>query len=108
MQGNRVILVGYVGRDVSAKTTVKGIKRVTIRVATHFKVKNPQGEHAVNTVWHNVVAWDKVAGFAEKCFVKGSRILVEGFLEYSTFFDATGQVRHHTNVRAQRFMNLDR
>jgi single-strand DNA-binding protein len=108
MQGNKVILIGYVGKDIVSKTLDNGDKMVSIRVATHYKSISAENAWVDHTVWHNILAWGSKAGFAERSFVKGSKILVEGFIEYNTYPDRNGHTRYTTHIKAQSLMNLDR
>ena len=108
MKGNRVLLIGYVGQHLSGKKMENGTKRVGIRMATHYEYKNDKGEKKNHTVWHNVVAWDGTAEYAERSFVKGSKIMVEGSIEYRTYDDKKGHKRYLTQIKAHGLMNLDR
>ena len=105
MNTNTVILIGYVGNNLTSKTLSQGDKKVLIRVATHQKSK---GENTLITTWHNIVAWDKIASFAENNFVKGSRILVDGQIIYRTYPDKSGHLRYITEIKANSLQNLDR
>jgi single-strand DNA-binding protein len=60
------------------------------------------------TTWHNVVAWDQQADYADGHLVKGSRILVEGRLVYGSFVGKDGVKRFTAHVRAEHLLNLDR
>lgn len=108
MQNNKVTLIGYVGNDLISSKLENGSKRVTIRMATHQSNKNASGEKVYTTVWHDVIAWDSTAEFAERNFVKGSKILVEGSIHYRSFPDKSGHIRYHTHIKAHSLMNLDR
>ena len=108
MKANRVQLIGYGGKDLATTITRKGSKKVHIRVATHYKQKKPQGEILYHTVWHDIVAWDRTAEYAECSFVKDSRIMVEGVIDYRTYPDKSGHTRYATEIRADSLMNLDR
>jgi single-strand DNA-binding protein len=108
MQRNRIILNGYVGNHLDASVCSNGNKRVSIRVATHHRSKNRNGTYIYHTTWHDVVAWDKKAEYAERTFVKGSRIWVEGAMEYRRYPDKTGHVRYTARIRAFSLDNLDR
>jgi single-strand DNA-binding protein len=77
-------------------------------MATHYSPKNHSGKKVCQTIWHDVVAWDKVAEYAEKSLVKGSRILVEGSIIYRTYPDNAGHIRYVTLISAESLMNLDR
>lgn len=108
MKTNRVQLIGYVGSDLSATTTAKGTVRVQIRLATHSPVKDAAGKTHWSTLWHDVVAWDGTAEYARRSFVKGSKIMVDGSIQYRTYQDKAGHLRYITQIRAQNLMNLDR
>lgn len=108
MKTNRVQLIGYVGSDLSAVTTPAGNKWVNIRVATHHPVKGDQDDTTWLTVWHDVVAWDSTAEYADRSFVKGSKIMVDGSIQYRTYPDKQGHIRYITQIKAHSLMNLDR
>lgn len=108
MNKNHVQLIGYVGQDISALTAANGSRRVGIRIATHYKKKVHDGEKIDTTVWHNIVAWDSTAEYAERSFVKGSKIMVEGSIDYRTFTGKNGNTVHLTQIKAHSLMNLDR
>lgn len=106
MTSNRVTLIGYVGNHLSSIKLKDGGLRVSIRVATHDNPDN--NSKCLQTVWHDVVAWNNTAVIAEKNFVKGSRILVEGSIRYNTYPDKIGHTRYKTYVNANLLLNLDR
>ncbi|MFT3749086.1 MAG: single-stranded DNA-binding protein [Agriterribacter sp.] len=108
MKTNRILLIGYVGKDLATIVTKKGSKKVSIRLATHYRKRTSNGHPLCYTVWHDVVAWDHRAEQAESTFVKGSRILVEGFIDYRTYSDKSGHTRYITEIRADNLVNLDR
>lgn len=108
MKGNRVLLIGYVGQELVTLKLRNGCTRVAIRMATHYSHKNQEGERIDHTVWHDVVAWNGTAQYAERSFVKGSKIMVDGSIEYKTYPDSTGHTRYITQIKAHSLMNLDR
>lgn len=108
MVNNHVRLIGYIGKDISATTVSTGQRRIQLRIATHYSSKQDDGTKLFHTVWHDVVAWGQTAEFAERSFVKGSKIMVEGSIEYCIYPDATGHIRYVTRVAAHSLMNLDR
>lgn len=108
MKANRVLLIGYVGQDLAMQKLTNKSKRVAIRMATHYSHKNEGGKKVDHTVWHNIVAWDSTAEYAERSFVKGSKIMVEGSIDYRTFTGKNGNTVHLTQIKAHSLMNLDR
>ncbi len=108
MKGNNTVqLIGYVGNDLRI---LKGQsnRKVLIRVATHDKYKDASGVQKQTTAWHDIAAWGKVGEFAERSFVKGSHILVQGRLVYRTYADLNGHKRYVTEISADHLENLDR
>ncbi len=107
MKGNHVLLIGYVASDLIVKKE-ENRHRTRLRVATHYPCRRPSGTHEWRTVWHDVVAWDKTADYAERNFVKGSRIMIEGSINYRSYADKMGHTRYITEITAQSLTNLDR
>ena len=105
MTTNRITLIGYVGSELKRSLAGNGHLRIALRVATHYK---KTGSDSYVTVWHDVICWERQADFANRNFVKGSRILLEGILEYRQFIDRKGHTRYHTQIKAYTLMNLDR
>jgi single-strand DNA-binding protein len=104
---NLVQLVGYVGQDLREAQTANG-HRVAIRMATHKYFTNQAGQRTDKTTWHNVVAWDGPADYAGRNFVKGSKIMVEGQIEYANFKGENGQEQSLIYIKAHSLLNLDR
>ena len=108
MQTNKVTLIGYVGNHLKTLTTIRGEKRTAIRLATHIYEKKENKTAVCHTTWHDVVAWNKVADYAERSFVMGSKMLVEGSIQYKTYADYYGHKRYITIIKAHALLNLDR
>ena len=108
MTNNLVRLIGYIGKDLSATTVSTGKRRLQLCVATHYPAIQKDGTKIYHTVWHDVIAWGKTAEYAERSFVKGSKVMVEGAIEYCTYPDQTGHIRYTARVAAHSLVNLDR
>src|SRR5690606_17905699 len=70
----KAMLLGYVGADPEIRQTAAGKKVVTFSLATQ------RNEEA--TDWHRVTAWEKTADFVEQYVQKGTRLFVEGRIQY--------------------------
>jgi single-strand DNA-binding protein len=108
MHNNHVQLIGYVGSHLLSSILPNGTKRVSIRMATHSPIKDDSGKKRTQTTWHDVVAWNGTAAYAERSFVKGSRILVVGSINYREYKDKAGHTRYYTQITARSLVNLDR
>ena len=80
---NKIILVGNVGRDPEVRTTQNGTKVAHLSLATNRYVPGDDGES--RTDWHRLTLWSKLAQFAEDYVRTGSRVYVEGRLEYDSY-----------------------
>ncbi|UAY55680.1 single-stranded DNA-binding protein [Arachidicoccus terrestris] len=108
MQHNLVRLIGYVGADLKVKTVSNGSKMAIINVATHDFLRREGDEKIYSTSWHQVIAWGGYAEMAERSFIKGSHILVEGSLRYRKYTDDKGEEHLVTEIKAHSLINLDR
>lgn len=108
MQSNKVILIGQVGKDLDTRTMPNGDRRVALRVFTRYQTKDDAGKAHWHSQWHDIIAWKEPAMYAERNFVKGSRILIQGSIEYRTYLDKAAHKRYLTRIRAVNFENLDR
>jgi single-strand DNA-binding protein len=110
MYQNRVLLIGFTGRDAEARTLSNQAVQVVISLATRSSYKSKQsGEQVARTEWHQVVAWGKLGEFAAS-IKKGSLIAVEGELRSREYPDKTyAEVRRRVwEIRADSILKLDR
>ena len=67
-------------------------------IATTTRYKNNE-----KTEWHRITAFGKTAELVAEYIRKGSFLMVEGRIQYSTYQDkTTGQERHSTDIIADR------
>lgn len=84
MAVNRVILVGTLGVNPAIGQTQNGKDYANFSLATSKKWKTANGEKQEKTSWHQISCWGsltKVCQYLEK----GSKIYLEGELEYGTY-----------------------
>ena len=100
---NKVILIGYVGRDPEVRTMQGGGKVVNLSIATSesWKGRNT-GERREHTEWHRVVIFNEgLAQVAEDYLRKGSHVYLEGQLQTRKWSDQQGNDRYATEVVLQ-------
>jgi len=90
---NKVMIIGYLGRDPDMRFTPSGRSVSNFSVACNHTWKSNDGEKHVETEWFNIVAWGKLAEISKQYLVKGSRVYVEGRLQSRTWQDNKG-VQH--------------
>ncbi|MGC4038338.1 MAG: single-stranded DNA-binding protein [Chitinophagaceae bacterium] len=108
MRTNNVVLIGTIAKHLEVKKTEKGERRVAIRLRTAYRKERGLEKGTWVTQWHDVIAWGQIADFIQRNFVKGSKVLVEGSINYRTYPDQTGHLRYVTIIDAYSCMNLDR
>jgi single-strand DNA-binding protein len=78
---NRVMLIGFVGRDPEMRRTADGVPVTSFSVATTRRWITPEGDHGEATDWFNVVAWHRLAEVCATHLRQGTRLYLEGRLE---------------------------
>lgn len=102
---NKVFLMGNLGKDPEIRVFPSGGKCATFSLATSKRYRDQNGEQKEQTQWHTVKVLGKSADTIQQLGVKkGTQMLVEGELNYSTWTDqTTGQKRYSTEVVAFTF-----
>ena len=100
---NKIILIGNLGRDPESRTFSNGGKVVKFSLATSENWTR-DGERQERTEWHNVVIYDeKIGDVAQRFLRKGSKVFIEGAMQYREYDDANGQKQKIAEVVLQRF-----
>lgn len=102
---NKVILVGYVGKDPEVKYLEGGIAVAKFSLATTDSYKNKEGQKVEQTEWHNIVTWRGLAEIAEKYVRKGTLLYVEGKIQTRTYGEETNK-KYFTEIVAENFTML--
>lgn len=102
---NRVILVGNAGADPDVRRTSAGRTVAHLSLATN-RVYVRDGEEQRRTDWHRLTFWSGAAETVERFVRRGSRIYVEGRLEYGSY-DRDGVSIPTADVIVQEFVMLD-
>lgn len=77
-------------------------------VATNEAYRNASGEKVIETQWHHLVAWGKVAEIIGKYLNKGSEVAVEGKLVNRSYTDRNGIKKYVTEVQVSEVLMLDK
>lgn len=102
---NKVILIGYLGRDPEVRSTQSGAKIVNMSVATTETWRDKEtGNKIDKTEWHRVAVFNEAAAnFADRYLKKGRLIYLEGQLQTRKWTDQSGAERFVTEVVVPRF-----
>ena len=68
---NKVILLGFLGKDPELRTTPNGrsVARFTLATSENWKMEG--GDRQQHTDWFNVVAWNRLAEICKEYLHKG-------------------------------------
>lgn len=88
---NKIILLGFVGKDPEIRSMQNGKKAASFSLATNEtwfdKASNKKHD---KTEWHKVVVFnDNLVSLVEKSVKKGVRVYVEGMIESRTWKEKT-------------------
>ncbi len=103
---NNVQLIGNLGKDVEIITFDSGNKKASVTLATNEYYKNEKGELVKTTQWHNLIVWGKNAELISKSVTKGSKIAIQGMVNYRTYQDKAGIVQKVTEILVSEFMKI--
>lgn len=90
---NRVTLIGAVGQDPESRFTAQGLQITSFSLATSEKRKDKDEV----TQWHNCVAFGKLAEIVQQYVVKGSKLYLDGAIQYQTY-EKDGEKRFATKI----------
>lgn len=104
----KVLLIGYLGRDPEVKYSQQGTAITQFSVATTERWKDKDGELQEHTEWFAVKAFNRLAEIAGEHLHKGSRIYVEGRKRTESWDDKpTGGKHYRDFVYVDRIEFLD-
>ena len=101
---NRVQLIGNLGGDPEIKTVESGKKYARFSIATNENYYNSKDEKVIETTWHNIVAWGKVAEIVEKLLHKGTEVVIEGKLVNRSYNDKDGVKKYISEVEVNEIL----
>jgi single-strand DNA-binding protein len=93
---NKVMIIGYLGKDPEMRYTPSGRPVTTFNVATHRSWNTSDGERRTETEWFNIVAWGGLAEICNQYLTKGQQVYIDGRLQSRSWDDNDGN--HHTSV----------
>lgn len=96
MSVNKVILLGNVGKDPEVRYIESEKVVANFSLATS-KSYTKNGEKVVQTEWHNIVVWNKIAKVVEQYVKKGSQLYLEGEIRTRSY-EKDGITKYITEI----------
>lgn len=103
---NKVLLIGYLGRDPEMRFTPSGSPVTTFNLATNRTWQSSDGERHEETEWFNIVAWGGLAEICSQHLTKGERVYIEGRLQSRHWESDEGQSHFSIEVVARELIML--
>ena len=103
---NKVVLVGNLTRDIELRYSQSGMGIANTAIATSRKFTS-NGEKKEEVCFVDITFFAKSAEVANQYLRKGSKILVEGRLNFDQWTDQNGQKRSKHSVVVETMQMLD-
>lgn len=103
---NSINLIGRLGNDPEFRNLENGNKLVKLTLATKDIYNNLNGEKVIDTQWHKLIAWGKVAENMNVFLKKGNEIALTGKLTHNSFKDDQGRMKYYSEIVVNEFMLL--
>jgi single-strand DNA-binding protein len=104
---NKVMVIGYVGRDPEMRYTPSGKPVTSFSVGATRSWTSSEGERREETEWFNVVAWGNLAEICKQYLSKGRHVYVEGRLQTRSWDDQEGKKHFRAELVAREMIMLD-
>lgn len=105
---NKVQLIGHLGAAPEIKIFESEKKLANISIAVNDRYKNAKGEWVDETQWFNLVAWSKLADYAEQYLFKGAEIAIEGRIVNKSYTDKNEIKRAATEIVISEILLLSK
>ncbi len=105
---NKVQLIGHLGATPEIKIFDTDKKVANLSIAVNDRFKNAKGEWVDETQWFNLVAWSKLAQYAEQYLLKGSEIAIEGRIVNKSYTDKNEIKRATTEIIISEILLLNK
>jgi len=103
---NKVMIIGYLGRDPEMRYTPSGKPVTTFSVGTSRNWTNSDGERRSETEWFNVVTWGNLAEICKQYLNKGQQVYIDGRLQTRRWEDSAGTKHTTIEIVANEMMML--
>jgi len=104
---NKLQLLATITKDIELKYAQSGTCIASFSVAYNSKYKDQSGQYIEKASFFDVTAFGKTAENLQKFFHRGSRILIDGELDYQSW-EKDGQKRSKIGIKLHSFDFIDR
>jgi single-strand DNA-binding protein len=105
---NRVVLIGRLTKDPELRALPSGVSACNLRIACNTTRRDPEGEYREKPNYFDVSVYGAAAENVSRGTSKGSRVAIDGRLEWREWETPDQQKRQAVSVVADTVMFLDR
>ena len=103
---NKVMIIGYLGKDPEIRYTPGGRAVTTFSVAVNRSYVGTDGEKKFETDWFNVIAWGSLAEICAQYLAKGEHVYLDGRLQTRRWEDSEGIQHNSVEIVANEMLIL--
>ena len=104
---NKVQILGNITKDIEIKYTQSGTAIAVFGIAYNDKRKDQSGNYVDVSMFFDVTAFGRTAENINQYFHKGSRILIDGSLDFQQW-EKDGQKRSKVGIKVNGFDFIDK
>lgn len=104
---NKIIMVGNLTREVEFKYLPSGSAYATVGIASNRRYKKQDGTQGEEVCFVDLKLFSRLAEIAQQYLHKGSRVLIEGKLNYETWTDQKGERCSRHTIAVESLKMLD-
>lgn len=104
MDQNIVSVTGNLTRDPEMGSTPGGTAYARLRVAVNDRIKGSDGQWSDRVNYFDATCWSNQAENVGKYLAKGSKVLIEGSLQWREWKAEDGTGRQAVSINARRVM----
>lgn len=105
---NKVAILGTITRDIELRYAPSGTAIASFSIAHNEKRKGADGQYVDKAHFFEVVAFGKQGEAINQYFRKGSRILIDGSLDFQQWQDQNGNKRSKVSIKLNGFDFIDK
>ena len=99
---NKAILLGYVWKDPTIRSTKNGNKIAQVDMVT----ESGYGEYKKSD-WHKVIFYGKTADVVDSYVTKGTNLYVEGSIDYRKYTGKDGIEKYTTDIQGKMLQMIN-
>lgn len=103
---NKVILIGYLGKDPETRYMPSGEPITNFSMATSESWNDNSGQKQTRTEWHNITMYRRLAEIAGQYLKKGSQVYIEGKIQSRKYTSKDGIERTAYDIVANEMKML--